>query len=179
MVGSASTLMKVRLIRSKLRKREESSSASPTDIEAQQQQQQQHYALRTRVSFADSNSHHIAALNGHRQGSKSSLANKTNKSGLTIEAVAASNKSVNSCHSSLSGYCSNDSNSTSEEHSNNDNCKKDKGECEETVTFARTSGIGGVTSNGWVFPPKAPTPNIYHCMTQVSPCKILLNDFYS
>ncbi|XP_046804296.1 uncharacterized protein LOC111683110 isoform X2 [Lucilia cuprina] len=32
----------------------------------------------------------------------------------------------------------------------------------ETITFARTSG-GCNTTNGWVFPPKAPSPNISNC----------------
>lgn len=164
MVGSTSAIMKVRLVRSKLRKREESSSASPTDIEAQQQQQQQ-YALHTRVSFADSNGHHIAALNSHRQGSKSTALRNTNlNGGLTIEAVAANNNKKG-----IDNYCyTSDSNSNSYDNSMSHSSIKNAKEEDESVTFARTSGGVGVTSNGWVFPPKAPTPHIYHCMTQVS-----------
>lgn len=180
MVGSTSAIMKVRLVRSKLRKREESSSASPTDIEAQQQHQHQHqqqYALHTRVSFADSNGHQIGASNGgYRQGSKSNAIRNTNINGLTIEAVAANNKnnqnskvSNNCCHNNVNGYSNTDSNSASPVQNINNNCKKDSKEDEDSVTFTRTSGSSvGVTSNGWVFPPKAPTPHIYNCMTQVS-----------
>ncbi|XP_037809856.1 uncharacterized protein LOC119602417 isoform X2 [Lucilia sericata] len=37
----------------------------------------------------------------------------------------------------------------------------------ETITFARTSG-GCNASNGWVFPPKAPSPNISNCVNHDS-----------
>lgn len=37
----------------------------------------------------------------------------------------------------------------------------------ETITFTRTSG-GRSTPNSWIFPPKAPSPNIYNCINHVS-----------
>ena len=110
MVGNTGTLMTMRIVRSKLRKRDESSAtaAGNVTIEAQQTHGPQNRS--------------IISDNQDQQIFTSGIANDDNI-----------NNSVEL----------------------------------ETITFTRTSGSCS-TTNGWVFPPKAPSPNIYNCDNHVS-----------
>lgn len=114
MVGNTGTLMTMRIVRSKLRKRDDSSPASAVTIEAQQQ-----HGLQSRSNSSDNNYYHE---------------NQDQQIFTT----------------------------TSMTDDNGNNTSNNSVEL-ESITFTRTSG-GCNASNGWVFPPKAPSPNIYNCI---------------
>ncbi|KAL9893786.1 putative uncharacterized protein DDB_G0272194 isoform X2 [Glossina fuscipes] len=131
----------------KLRKREESSSPSPIALEAQQQ-----YTLQTRFSSLDStNCGHEHHLQHHQE---QQLFNTTPS--IIASALTEGN-----------GHLNNNNNNSISNNSNNNNnhhLHPHNGiifEEPDSVTFVRTSGV---TTNGWIFPPKAPTPNIYNCI---------------
>lgn len=129
MVGSTGTLMTMRLVRSKLRKREETSSASPaTNIEAQT------------TTFATS----PTQQQQHRNSTSSQCSN-TSSQHQQIFTTSSSTTSFEANH--------NQNNANLNSQTSNGNCNG------TTVTIVRQSP----PSNGWVFPPKAPTPNIYNC----------------
>lgn len=148
MVGSTGTLMTMRLVRSKLRKREETTSASPaTNIEAQtttfannnhysQQHHQQH-----------NNYHH----NNHRNSTSSQCSNSSSQN-QQMFSTSSSTTSFEANHNQNNAYMNN--NNLQSTINSNGNCNGTT-----TVTFVRQSPA----PTDWVFPPKAPTPNIYNC----------------
>lgn len=124
MVGNTGTLMTMRIVRSKLRKRDESSPASAVTIESQQQQ----HGLQIRSHSSDNNYYNESQDQQMFTTSSMTDSNGNNTSNNSVEL--------------------------------------------ESITFTRTSG-GCTTSNGWVFPPKAPSPNIYNDINHVSTPKYL------
>lgn len=137
MVGSTGSLMSMRLVRSKLRKREETASASPANIEAQT------------TNFGPHNRSHSSPDSRCSSGSSQPQQPRQHQNQSPVsteratESLVASNNAANLAHN-------NNTNTTSNH---------------QEVSFIRTGGgnNGGVVTNGWVFPPKAPTPNIYNC----------------
>uniref|UniRef100_A0A1B0AHF2 Uncharacterized protein n=1 Tax=Glossina pallidipes TaxID=7398 RepID=A0A1B0AHF2_GLOPL len=154
MVGSTGTLMTMRLVRSKLRKREESSSPSPTALEAQQQ-----YTLQTRFSSLDStNCGHEHHLQRHQE---QQLFNTTPS--IIASALTEGNGHLNNNNNNNNSNNNNNNNNNHHHH----HLHPHNGivfEEPDAVTFVRTSGV---TTNGWIFPPKAPTPNIYNCINHI------------
>lgn len=161
MVGSTGTLLTMRLVRSKLRKREESSLASPATIEAQQT----NFGPNSRTNSAGSN---CSNSNQHQQHHHQSQIFTT--SAALVEGNNATNLALNN----------NLSNHQNSNHLNNNNNNEEQQQ-QQHVTFTRTSGIGSnnvVVSNGWVFPPKAPTPNIYNCSNNFVSFTLIFHYFY-
>lgn len=108
MVGNTGTLMTMRIVRSKLRKRDESSAPGASSVSIESQQTHGH---QNRGVISDSD----------QQIFTSGIENDNANNSVELE----------------------------------------------TITFTRTSG-GCNATNGWVFPPKAPSPNVYNCGNHVS-----------
>lgn len=121
MVGNTGTLMTMRIVRSKLRKRDESSATTATTVTIESPQHGHH----NRSNRSSDNNH-------YRENQDQQIFSTT-----TISDGNDNNNSTSNCMEL------------------------------EAITFARTSG-GCNTSNAWVFPPKAPSPNIYNCANHVS-----------
>lgn len=117
MVGNTGTLMTMRIVRSKLRKRDESSATAATAVTIEAQQQQ--HGHQSRSNSSDNNHYH-----------------ETHDQQIFTTTIAMSD--------------------------GNDNKSTNSSMELEAITFARTSGCN--RSNGWVFPPKAPSPNISNCV---------------
>ncbi|XP_037955810.1 putative mediator of RNA polymerase II transcription subunit 29 isoform X3 [Teleopsis dalmanni] len=122
----------------KLRKREESSAATPATIEAQQP----NFGLQNRSNSATNTN--CDRHQDHQQ----------QQTIFTTASLVQCNNANNVNNHFNNNNCNN---------LHNNNCNHNTNlEQQDQITFIRTNGVGP-TNNSWVFPPKAPTPNIYNC----------------
>ncbi|XP_055908093.1 probable serine/threonine-protein kinase DDB_G0267686 isoform X1 [Eupeodes corollae] len=149
----------------KLRKREETSSASPaTNIEAQTTTfattpaNQNHHHQHN--NHQHNNYHH--QNNNHRNSTSSQCSNSSSQNNQQMFSTSSSTTSFEANHNQNNANMNNNNNNLHLQSSinSNGNCNSNNnGSNGQSVTFVRQSPA----SNGWVFPPKAPTPNIYNC----------------
>ncbi|XP_055849790.1 uncharacterized protein DDB_G0292186 isoform X1 [Episyrphus balteatus] len=139
----------------KLRKREETSSASPaTNIEAQT----------TTFATTPANMNNNNNNNIHHQQHNHHQNNHRNSTSSQCSNSSSQNQQMFSTSSSTTSFEANHNQNNANMNNNNlqstinGNCNNNNGTT-TTVTFVRQNPA----SNGWVFPPKAPTPNIYNC----------------